>query len=229
MLLVIKALILALGQLSDPRVVRVMAKSLILTLIGFVGLGIGLYFGLSAGFAHFGLSQSGLAGAAGAALIALIAFWLLFRLVAMAALQFYADEVVIAVETRHYPAAIEKAEPPKIEARLAAALKSALFALGLNLAALPIALLLLFTAIGPALVFIAINSILLGRELTQLASERHLSNETSEEQPNRMQRVLLGGAVAAMMTVPLVNLLAPIVGAAAATHLVQRSRLAENA
>jgi uncharacterized protein involved in cysteine biosynthesis len=38
----------------------------------------------------------------------------------------------------------------------------------------------------------------------------------------KAERVLLGAAMAGLMVVPLVNLLAPVIGAAAGTHLVLR-------
>jgi uncharacterized protein involved in cysteine biosynthesis len=41
-----------------------------------------------------------------------------------------------------------------------------------------------------------------------------------------IDRALLGGAVAGLLTIPFVNLLAPLLGAAAATHLVHRARAA---
>ena len=58
---------------------------------------------------RFGVEQ-GWAGLA-AVLLVPIAMWLLFRVVALAVLQFFADEVVAAVEARHYPARAAQARP----------------------------------------------------------------------------------------------------------------------
>ena len=38
------------------------------------------------------------------------------------------------------------------------------------------------------------------------------------------QRFLLGGTIAGIMLVPFANLLAPVLGAASATHMVHRAR-----
>ena len=45
----------------------------------------------------------------------------------------------------------------------------------------------------------------------------------------RAERLLLGSAVTALLAVPLVNFLAPLLGAAAATHLIHRKELSRNA
>ena len=101
-------------------------------------------------------------------------------------------------------------------------LPAALRALGYNLLALPVAAVLVFTAIGPALVFLAVNAVLLGRELTDMAWLRHCEGDTRGNPVPKAERILLGAVVAGMMAVPVVNLVAPLVGAAAGTHLVLR-------
>ena len=40
-------------------------------------------------------------------------------------------------------------------------------------------------------------------------------------------RFLLGGAVSGLMLVPIINLVAPVIGAAAGTHLTQRCMLGQ--
>ena len=89
-----------------------------------------------------------------------------------------------------------------------------------NLIALPFALALLFTAIGPAVVFWAVNAWLLGRELVDMVWLRHRPAPGAPAPVGKAERFLLGGAVAALFMVPFANLLAPVLGAAAATHLV---------
>ena len=100
--------------------------------------------------------------------------------------------------------------------------RAALRALLVNLAVLPIALVLLFTGIGPALLFWAVNAALVGRELQDMVWLRHRQGRADPAPVGRGTRFLLGGAVAALLALPFVNLLAPILGAAAATHLIHR-------
>jgi uncharacterized protein involved in cysteine biosynthesis len=95
-------------------------------------------------------------------------------------------------------------------------------ALGYNLLALPVAAVLAFTAIGPALVFLAVNAVLLGRELTDMAWLRHCHGNERDYPVGRAERFVLGAVIAGMMLVPLAGLFAPVIGAAAGTHLVLR-------
>lgn len=214
------AIVKAFGQLGDPAVVRVALKSIAITLALFAGAGVGLYMALAEVAAGHAL-DAGWAGLA-AAIILPLAMWFLFRIVALAVLQFFADEVVAAVEARHYPALAAQARPLPFAREVTVASKSLLRALGYNLLAAPLAAVLVFTAIGPAAVFLAVNAVLLGRECTDMAWLRHCKGDVRGNPVPTAQRVLLGVAVAGLMLVPLLNLFAPVIGAAAGTHLVLR-------
>jgi len=224
---VLTALGKGLAQLGDKVVARLLVKTAVITLLVFLVLGAGAYFALTAGFAATGLEGSGLAGAVAAVLVTGLAFWFLFRVVALAVLQFFADEVVIAVEERHYPQAARTARKLPFRRDLANSLSGAGRALLYNALAAPFALVLVFTAIGPAIVFLIVNAILLGRELTDMAWLRHCGEPPDfKPAPNpvpKAQRVMLGAVIAAIMLVPLANFLGAILGAAAGTHLVHRS------
>jgi len=220
---VIAALTKAFGQLTDGAVLKVLAKSVALTVLVFIALGIGLYFGLLWAFARAGLSDGGLASATAAVLLAGFAFWFLFRLVAVAALQFFADEIVAAVEAKHYAHRANQAKTLPFARDLANSVRGIGRTFGVNLLALPVAGLLLVTGIGPALVFLLANAWLLGRELTDMAWLRHCGEAPAQNPVARHERLLLGGVVAGIMLVPGVNLLGPIVGAAAGTHLTHRA------
>lgn len=223
----IAAFALALGQLADRSVLRILAKCIAVTLLLFVGLGFLGWWGIDALLAWSGLDRTRFAAAEGirgiAAFVAvLIGGWLLWRILALAVLQFYADEVVAAVEARHYPAALASARKLDWREELATGLKSARRAVGYNLLALPVALLLLVTGIGTALVFLLVNAVLLGRELTEMVWLRHRHKPDAALPLGRLERLLLGGIIAGLFAVPFANFLAPILGAAMATHLVHR-------
>ncbi|MEQ5788077.1 EI24 domain-containing protein [Erythrobacter sp. NFXS35] len=217
------ALAKAFAQLADRAVLRVLGKSIGITLALFAGLGAGVYFGLAAVIESYGYDGEW-AGLAAVVLVPL-AMWLLFRIVALAVLQFFADEVVAAVEARHYPALASTAKPLPFRRDLANSVKGLARALGYNLLALPVAGLLVFTGIGPALVFLVVNAVLLGRELTDMAWLRHCGAGEGAERANpagRTERFLLGAVIAGLMLVPFAGLIAPVLGAAAGTHLVLR-------
>ncbi|MBV7265529.1 EI24 domain-containing protein [Erythrobacter ani] len=209
----------AVSQLGDPAIVRVAVKSIVITLLIFVAGGVGLYFGLAWFFAWLGWEAGGFAQAAAAAIIALIAFWFLFRIIALAVLQFFADEIVAAVEARHYPHGADRARALPLHRDIANSLRGFGRAVSLNLLALPVAAVLLFTGLGPAIVFLLVNAVLLGRELTDMTWLRQSGGLLSPSPVKGSSRFLLGAVVAAMMLIPFVNLIAAIVGAAAGTHL----------
>jgi uncharacterized protein involved in cysteine biosynthesis len=223
---VLASLVKGLGQLGDPAVIRVAAKSVAVTLVVFalgaalLWWGLGIAVGSGPVEALLPDGWEGTARTLAAIILAVLAFWFLFRVVALAVLQFFADEIVAAVEARHYPQAAARAKPLPFARDLANSLRGAGRALALNALALPVALLLWITGIGPALVLLLVNAVLLGRELTDMAWLRH-ERECPANPVPKFERFVLGAAIAALMLVPLANLLAPILGAAAGTHLTR--------
>jgi len=220
---VVSALMKGLGQLTDRAVAQVLIKTAALTLLVFALFGTALYFGLSTIFETGGPEGAGWAGAAAAMIVAALAFWFLFRVVALAVLQFFADEIVVAVEQRHYPEAAAKAHKLPFRRDLTNSVRGIGRALLFNALALPVAIVLLFTAIGPAVVFLLVNAVLLGRELTDMAWLRHCGEPPDANPVPPLQRLLLGGVIAAIMVVPIANFFAPILGVAAGTHLTHRA------
>ena len=227
-----QALALSLRQLGDPRLLRLLVRSVVETLVLLLAVGAVAWWALDrglgwAGFADAGFLGGGLRGAI-ALVVVVIGGWLLWRVIALGVLQFHADDVVDIVEARHYPAALAEARPLGRRAAAAIALKGAARAIGWNLLVLPFALALLVTGVGTALLFWAVNAILLGRELTELVwlRQRH---RVAGMPLSAGQRFALGGIVAALLIVPFANLLAPFLGAAMATHLVNRKGVTTHA
>lgn len=220
----LRALALSVGQLGDPAILRVLGKSALISLGIFVGLGVGLYFLLEAALQRYaGGDPQGFSALLAAAGI-LVAAWLLFRVVALFVLQFFADEVIQAVESRHYPHASASLRQVPLREELANSLRSLGRTIGFNLLALPLAAALLVTGVGTALVFWTVNALLLGREFQDMVWVRHRRSGNEIAPIGAVTRFALGGLVAAMLLVPFVNLLAPVLGAASATHLVRRGR-----
>ena len=217
-----RAFALSLGQLSDPAIGRVLAKSALATLAVFVVLGLVAWRALAAGLSSYAAGYEGLSALIAIALI-VIGGWLLFRVVALAVLQFFADDVVRAVERQHYSAAAQVPDLP-FSTELAASAKGLLRVLAINAVVLPLALILLVTGIGTALLLWGANAWLLGRELTEMVWLRHRADTSDLVPVGGLTRFALGGIVAALLIVPFLNLLAPVLGAAAATHLVHRAR-----
>lgn len=221
------SLLLALGQLADPKVLRILLKSLAVTLVLFAAVAVGGWFALDALLAWAGLGDTLFAGAEplrglAALLLTLLGLWLAWRIVALAVIQFFADEVVQAVEARHYPEAARAARDLPVHEQVSTSLGAAARALAVNLAVLPFTLLLLVTGIGAALLLWLVNALLVGRELQDMVWLRHRRDRREPAPVGRAERFILGGTVAALLALPLVNFVAPILGAAAATHLIHR-------
>ncbi|WP_137680904.1 EI24 domain-containing protein [Aurantiacibacter suaedae] len=225
------SLALGFGQMFQGAVLRLLLKSAALTLLIFAVLaGVGWYAAdwllTLAGLGEDLFTGASTLRGVASALLAVLGAWLLWRIVAMAVIQFYADDIVLAVERRHYPEAAAQARDLAVPAQLRQALRGAGRALLANLIVAPFALALAFTGIGTALLFWAVNAWLLGRELQDIVWLRH-AHATGERAPvGAVSRLALGGFIAALMVVPFVQFLAPVLGAASATHLVHRAQSA---
>ena len=222
----VAAFLLALRQFADPQIWRILVKSMALTMLLFALLGTGGWWLAERVLARSGAGEwSQLA----ATVLVVLGALLLWRILAIAVLQFFADEVVAAVEARHYPAALANARKLGWREELANSARGAGRALGLNLLALPVALVLLLTGIGAPLVFWLVNAVLLGRELSDMVWLRHRHAIGVPSPVAGAERFAMGGVVAALLAVPVVNLLAPVLGAAMAAHLVHRKGAVANA
>jgi CysZ protein len=218
--MMVKALLRALPQIFHPAARAVLARSLGLTLVIFVVLGVGIWFGLGWLFAWMGWGEDGLAGAAVAAVVTVLTAWLLFRAVAMAVLGLFSDAIVIAVEQDSYPQAAAQARTLSMTAGMRFALRSVLRTVGWNLVALPFYIALLVTGIGTLALFLALNGHLLGRDLADMVEGRH------PELPAipHGTRWAMGLVSALLFLVPVANLLAPILSAAMAVHVLHGRR-----
>ena len=97
------------SALTERAVLRLLAKTMALTVAIFLALGWLGEMLVDDALAALGLARDHGASVLISALLMVIAAWLLFRVVAVAVLQFFADEVVTAVEHRSYPAEAEAA------------------------------------------------------------------------------------------------------------------------
>jgi CysZ protein len=217
-----RALTLSIDQMRDLVIIRVIAKSLLITLVLFAMLGIGAYYGIAAALVYYGYGDAqGWIATLITILAWLLAFVLLFRAVAVPVIGFFADEVVAAVEQKHFPAASVRARPASFGVSMRLAIMSVIRLLIVNILLLPIYVGLLLTAIGPFLLFLLANGILLGRDLGEMVAVRHLDVAATKTwlSTSRWSRAILGLVVSGLFMVPILNIFAPIIGAAMATHL----------
>jgi CysZ protein len=215
--MMIRALMLSFQSLSDRRVGALLAKVVILTIMVFGLLGVGLWYALDSLFAYFGWRDDGGLSALASVAVLLLSGVVLFRVVAVAITWVFADDIIDAVEDRHYPHHAELGQKPGLASGVTMALRSVARVIGYNLLALPVYLLLLVTGIGTAVVFLLVNALLLGRDLQDMLIARHGKAHGSIA---KLPRLLLGLLGTAAMLIPFVNLLVPVIATAMAVHLV---------
>ncbi len=219
---VLQAFTFAFRQLPERRLLAVFAHSLAVTLTVFAGVGVALYFALAALFAQW----SGPAVTVLAVVVDVALLWLTFRAVAIGVIGAFGDRVVHAVEARYYPDALATARPVPLARAAAMGAKSVARLVGYNLLATPLYLVGAATGIGLPTAFFALNGWLLGRDLGDMVAVRHLDRAELIDwrTQTRWQRLALGLAVGGLFVVPVVNFVAPVIGAAAMTHLFHRER-----
>ncbi|MEI4194253.1 EI24 domain-containing protein [Roseovarius sp. E0-M6] len=137
--------------------------------------------------------------------------------VASAITSMFLEDVAQAVEDRHYPDL-----PPVPRISWTDALTDTLSFLGVLIVVNLLAI-ILYLLFAPAAIFIfwAVNGFLLGREYFQLAAMRRIGRARAKElRREHRGKIWLAGTLMAMpLSIPLLNLVIPILGAATFTHL----------
>lgn len=225
--MIFAAFLQALGQLGDPRFSRVLWLGLALT--------VALLFAVYAGFLWLlGLIMPDpLTMPAGGTVtwVGDLLRWdsLLFMLmlsvvlmvpVASAITSMFLDDVADAVEARHYPALAPPPRVPRAEA-VRDTLVYFVVLVGANLLAVLVYVLL---PVSIPFVFVAMNGFLLGREYFRLTAMRRLGRVGAWEMGRRHRGTIwLAGILMTLpLSVPVLNLLVPILGAATFTHVFHR-------
>ncbi len=128
-----------------------------------------------------------------------------------------ADSVVDKVEREEY--ALHDVPQRALMTDLKAGLKFTLKSVGLNLLCLP----LYFIPFVNFLIWVALNGTLMGREFFRMIASRFvaLPEEKAAWVRHRWQYQLAGVAILLMGVIPILNLMAPIIGIVLMTHLYQ--------
>lgn len=221
----------ALRQLADPQFRRVLLFGVLLS----VALLVGVYAGFLALIEwltpeSIDIPFVGPVGgldtllSIGSALFMLGLSVFLMVPVASAFTGLFLEDVAQAVEDRHYPGL-----PPATKISFLDNTVETLNFFGL-LIAVNAGALLLYGFAGPFIpvVFWAVNGFLLGREYFTVVATRRLGRAAARDLRKRhaLQIWIAGTLMAAPLTVPLVNLLIPVLGAATFTHLFHRLQAA---
>ncbi|MBP7335393.1 EI24 domain-containing protein [Niveispirillum sp.] len=216
----IRELARAVGQLPDPAFTRVLILSALGTIVLFAGLLTGFGWLLTdtnlfdIGWVETGIDLLG--GVAGLALA-----WLMFPAVMVAVSSTMLDGIVDAVERRHYP----HLPPPRhipVWRSVWEGVKFLGLVVLLNLLALP----LYFVPVVNLFVWFLVNGYLIGREYFELVAMRRLGPAGVKflRDDKRMGLFAAGVIIAFLSSLPLVNLLVPVLAAAFMAHLVEGMR-----
>jgi CysZ protein len=226
---------LALSQMVSPPFRAVLLKSIGLALILIIIIGIGLQhllawlLGAGKGLAEQNLGASAhgplalvvfvLTLAAGLGIIA--GSVLLMPAITALVASFFVDDIALEVERSCYPDEPVGRALPLVRAAIEG-LRTALIAVVIYLAALP---LLLFAGFG-AILFFLCTGYILGREYFELAAMRyHPVAEAKALRRRNAGTVFVAGLfIAAFVMIPVVNLATPLFGMAFMVHM--RKRLA---
>ena len=220
----VRDLFKAFAQLADPRIQRVVWLSLGLALGVLLLLGIALWVGIAQlHLVPWHWLETLIEVGSGLGIVVLL--WFLFPAAVSATIGLFLEPVAAAVEARHYPALGQARSQPLAEA-VFGGLKFALVALLVNLCALPIYILGFFLTPLNLFVFYGVNGYLLGREYFETVALRRLDAEQAGELRRREKwRVFLGGVlITLLLTVPLLNLIAPVIATAFMMHRFESMR-----
>jgi CysZ protein len=215
----------AIAQLSDARFRSVLIKGVGLTLGLLIGAYGVIFFGIqwllpdsiSLPFIGEITFVETLLSWASVLLMLILSVFLMVP-VASAFTGLFLDDVADAVEDRHYPLL---AAAPRIG--LSEGLREGLAFLLVLILANIAALVLYFTPLAP-FVFYGLNGFLLGREYFRLIAVRRIGPTAAKKafRANLLTIWSAGALMAVPLTIPVLNLLVPVVGAAAFTHLYHR-------
>jgi uncharacterized protein involved in cysteine biosynthesis len=205
-----------LAQLSDPRIRHVVwfaiaAAGIVFALLwGAVGTLLGATSVFSIGWLEWAVDLLG-------GLATLLLTWFLFPAVISVVIGLFLEDIVAAVEARHFPD-LPVPEKQSLWPTVIVALRYLAVLVALNL------VLLVFLLLGPLFpfVFYSVNGYLLGREYFELVAMRRLGADAARQlrRAHRGELFLAGVVMAFLLTVPVVNLLAPVVITAAMVHLI---------
>jgi CysZ protein len=213
------AIFLALGQIGDPAFRRPLLLGVLGAAVALALLTWGAIEAAAWAAAGGAAWLSWIAQAAGGALGLVLAWWLFLPVAAAIAAQLV-EPVAMAVERRHYPGL-----PPPRGASVAAQVAFGL-RFGLRLLLIQIVLLpLFFLPVVGFVLALLISAAALGAGMVQQTALLRMDMPQAQAAWRRVRPSgwMLGLLLALMALVPLLNLLVPVLGTAAAVHLLHRS------
>ena len=219
----------SIAQFDDPKFRRVLWRGLGLTIVLLIAAYLLVNFGinqlLSSAWAANLIGDQSWLGAliniGGVLFTIALSIWLMVP-VTSAIIALFLDEVAQAVEARHYPH-LPKQTATKLQEQILVGIRFLGILLLANVGALILSMIVPLLA---PFVFWATNGYLMGREYFQMVAMRRMPRAQAQELYQRHQGSIwtAGILMAIPMSIPLVGLFIPILGAATFTHQFERLR-----
>lgn len=216
----LNALSKGVSQLNDKATRQILLLCIGLSIVVFIGLWSGIAYVLThTAFFQWGWLETAVDLLGGLATAVLT--WFLFPGVVSSLVGLFLDQIADCVEARHYPT-LPKADGPPLAESLVSTLRFLGVFVFLNILMLP------FLLLGPLfpVLFYGVNGYLLSREYFELVAHRRLSADDAKamRKANQWQLLMLGVIIAFLLTVPILNLITPIIATAAMIHMFQSWR-----
>ncbi|MDR3518692.1 MAG: EI24 domain-containing protein [Azospirillaceae bacterium] len=213
----ISALFRAFAQLADPPIQKVIWSSVLGALGSFILVAVIVWIGLD--YSHpytvwwINTMVSVLGGFAVLGLT-----WLLFPAVVVTIAGLLLEPVARAVERRYYPDLLPPM-PTSWFGDLIVSLRFLVLLLVVNFLALPLYL----VPIGNFVVFYGLNGYLLSREYFDMVARRRVGAGLAKEirRLHRLRLLCAGIVIAFLSTLPMVNLVVPVIATAFMVHVFQ--------
>ena len=227
--MILSGFLKSVAQFDDPKFRRVLWRGMGLTIALLIAACLLVNFGinqlLSSAWAANMIGDQSWLGAlinvGGVLFTIALSIWLMVP-VTSAIIALFLDEVAQAVEARHYPH-LPKQTATKLQDQILVGIRFLGILLLANIGALILSMIVPLLA---PFVFWATNGYLMGREYFQMAAMRRMPRAQAQELFQRHQGSIwtAGILIAIPMSIPLVGLFIPILGAATFTHQFERLR-----
>ncbi len=217
----IRAFELAIRQLADPRLRTIVWQSLGLSLVLQIAIGVLAWWALQslATFQWTWLNETiRWLGGAAVAVLALMLFPASFGIV----ISVFMEKIADIVESEHYPQ-LGPARGIPLWTGLWSGILFLMALVAINLVMLPFYIVALFVAGLGAILFYGVNGWLAGREYyEQVALRRRDPAQVKSWRKANIGTLWLAGMVIVFLgTVPILNLIVPVLGMAAMVHIAQ--------
>ena len=150
----------------------------------------------------------------------LLVMTVLFPVFATLIIGFLLEDVVTAIEKKHYPD--DQADRPQpISEVIGSTFQFTLLVIGLNLLFLPVYLILLIVPPFNLVLYYMLNGYFVGREYFALIAIRQMEPRMASQlrQNNRGKVLIAGIIITFLLTIPIVNILMPVIATAFMVHV----------